>query len=181
MANREALRELQNRLAVRLQAARAEGPSISWLAVEAGAGRYLIPLAQSGEIFPWTPVHAVPYTQPWFWGVANLRGGLLGVVDLAAFLAEAEVLAPAVQARSELALTECSLLALNAGLEVNVALLVDRLVGLRSPESFVSSSAPAESAPAFMGGVYTDAQGEAWQELNLLQLSQTAQFLSISA
>ena len=29
---------------------------------------------------------AVPHTQPWFAGVANLRGGLHGVVDLALFL-----------------------------------------------------------------------------------------------
>ena len=39
MANREALRELQSRLAERLQAARTEARAVSWLAVEcAGAG-----------------------------------------------------------------------------------------------------------------------------------------------
>lgn len=52
MANREALRDLQSRLASRLQAAKAEGLSISWLAVRAGGQDYLLPLAQSGEIFP---------------------------------------------------------------------------------------------------------------------------------
>jgi len=36
MANREALRELQSRLASRLQAARTEGMSVAWLAVRAG-------------------------------------------------------------------------------------------------------------------------------------------------
>ncbi|HZY16355.1 MAG TPA: chemotaxis protein CheW, partial [Ramlibacter sp.] len=34
MANREALRELQSRLASRLQAARTEGVQAGWLAVE---------------------------------------------------------------------------------------------------------------------------------------------------
>lgn len=82
MANREALRELQIRLASRLQAARTEGLSVSsWLAVEAGGSQYLLSLAQSGEIFPWTSIQSVPYTSPWFMGVANLRGGLFGVVD----------------------------------------------------------------------------------------------------
>ena len=38
MANREALRELQSRLATRLQAARTEGVQASWLAVEAAGG-----------------------------------------------------------------------------------------------------------------------------------------------
>ncbi len=41
MANREALRDLQSRLASRLQAAKAEGLSISWLAVRAGGQDYL--------------------------------------------------------------------------------------------------------------------------------------------
>jgi len=181
MANRDALRELQSRLAARLQAAQAEGPSIAWLAVHAGAGRYLMPLAQSGEIFPWSPVQPVPYTRPWFWGVANLRGNLSGVVDLAAFLAEVWPAAPALRPRSELAQADCSLLALNAALDVNVALVVDRLAGLRSPEAFVSSAPPAEDAPGFFGALHTDAQGETWQEIQLLSLSQSAQFLSISA
>src|SRR3954470_22053598 len=86
MANREALRELQSRLASRLQAARTEGVQASWLAVEAAGAKYLFPLAQSGEIFPFANPQPVPYTQPWFMGVANLRGGLYGVVDLSSFV-----------------------------------------------------------------------------------------------
>src|SRR6476661_1398918 len=86
MANREALRELQSRLASRLQAARTEGVPASWLAVESGGRKFLFPLSQSGEIFPYTSAQAVPYTQSWFLGVANLRGGLYGVVDLASFV-----------------------------------------------------------------------------------------------
>ena len=65
MANREALRDLQSRLAGRLQAARSEGVSVAaWLAVQAGEQDYLLPLNQAGEIFPWTGVQPVPYTQP---------------------------------------------------------------------------------------------------------------------
>src|SRR6218665_619292 len=76
MANREALRELQTRLASRLQAARDEATSVSsWLAAESAGSSYLLPLGQSGEIFPWVSVQTVPYTQSWFLGVANLRGG----------------------------------------------------------------------------------------------------------
>src|SRR3569833_1018880 len=73
MANREALRELQARLASRLQAARTEGVQASWLAVESGGSKFLIPLGQSGEIFPFTAAMPVPYTQTWFHGVAGLR------------------------------------------------------------------------------------------------------------
>jgi twitching motility protein PilI len=176
MANREALRELQNRLASRLQAARTEGVQAAWLAVEAAGARYLFPLTQSGEIFPFASAQPVPYTQPWFLGVANLRGGLYGVVDLAAFVGGR---APAI--RSDATRAESRLVALNATLEVNCALLIDRLAGLRNLEAFASSSEPPEGSPDYFGSGYTDATGVFWQEINLQALSQQPQFLSISA
>lgn len=175
MANREALRELQVRLASRLQAARSEGLSVSsWLAVEAAGQFFLLPLGQSGEIFPWTSIQHVPYTHQWFLGVANLRGSLVGVVDLAGLMGLP-------QQRTEQSLNDSSLLSLNAALEVNAALMVDRLAGLRGTEAFVSSEPPAEDAPSFYGTTYIDATGVRWQELNLQILSQHPAFLSISA
>ena len=175
MANRTALRELQSRLASRLQAARNEGVSVAWLAVEAGPGRYLFPLAHAGEIFPWTPVQPVPYTQAWFLGVANLRGGLYGVVDLARFVT------PDTAQRADASQADTSLLALNTTLEVNTALLVDRLAGLRAAEAFASVEPAAADAPAYFGRVMVDAAGTRWQEINLQTLSQHPYFLSISA
>lgn len=176
MANREALRELQSRLATRLQAARSEGVQASWLAVEASGGKYLFPLAQSGEIFPFTSAQAVPYTQHWFLGVANLRGGVYGVVDMASFVA-GQAPAP----RSDASRAESRLVALNAALDVNCALLIDRLAGLRNAEAFTASSEPAAGSPSYFGNAYTDASGAHWQEINLQALSQQPRFLSISA
>jgi twitching motility protein PilI len=176
MANREALRELQSRLASRLQVARSEGVQASWLAVESAGTRYLFPLAQSGEIFPFANAQVVPYTRPWFLGVANLRGGLYGVVDLSGFVKDG---APAM--RSDATRAESRLVALNATLEVNCALLIDRLAGLRNLDAFASSSEPPPGSPAYFGSGYTDAAGVFWQELNLQALSQQPQFLSISA
>jgi twitching motility protein PilI len=176
MANREALRELQSRLASRLQAARSEGVAASWLAVEAAGDKYLFPLSQSGEIFPWSTTQPVPYTQRWFLGVANLRGGLYGVVDLGSFVA-----GRAPGARLESTRAESRLVALNAVLSVNCALLIDRLAGLRGVDGFTASSEPAPDAPSYFGSRYTDANGTQWQEINLQALSQQPQFLSISA
>src|SRR5215216_4601692 len=116
MANREALRELQSRLASRLQAARTEGVQASWLAVESAGARYLFPLSQSGEIFPFANPQSVPYTRAWFLGVANLRGGLYGVVDLGSFVAGAPP-----EQRPEGTRAEARLVALNAMFEVNCA------------------------------------------------------------
>lgn len=175
MANREALRELQSRLAGRLQAARTEqGIAASWLAVEAAGSRYLFPLGQAGEIFPWSVAQPVPYTHDWFLGVANLRGGLYGVVDLASFVAER----PPAQ-RSETGRAESRLVALNTALEINCALVIDRLAGLRGVSAFTSSTERASEAPPYFGNGYTDAQGALWQEIDLHALSQQPRFLSI--
>lgn len=86
MANKEALRELQQRLAERLQTVREHAPARNWLAVEVAGHGFLLPLEQAGEIFPLSATQSVPHSQPWFLGVANLRGQLNGVVDLAVFL-----------------------------------------------------------------------------------------------
>ena len=176
MAKREALRELQARLATRLQAARTEGVQASWLAVESGGNKFLFPLSQSGEIFPFASTLPVPYTQAWFLGVANLRGGLYGVVDLASYVG-----GQAPVQRSDAGRAESRLVALNALLEVNCALLIDRLAGLRNTDAFVSSNDAPEGSPDYFGSGYTDASGAYWQEINLQALSQQPQFLSISA
>lgn len=176
MANREALRELQSRLAGRLQAARTEGVQASWLAVEAAGRKYLFPLAQSGEIFPFAATQPVPYTREWFLGVANLRGGLYGVIDLASFVGGKLPVQ-----RSDAGRAESRLVALNTMLDVNCALLIDRLAGLRGLDAFASSSEAPEGSPDYFGSGYTDASGAYWQEINLQALSQQPQFLSISA
>jgi twitching motility protein PilI len=176
MANREALRDLQARLASRLQAARSEGISVSWLAVRAGGSNLLFPLGQSGEIFPVSSLQPVPYSKPWFRGVLNIRGGLQGVVDVAAFLeADASV------SRSETPAQAPCVVTLNAALELNCALQVDALQGLRGGSDFVSSSPAPSSAPAYFGNQFMDAAGLPWQEINLRVLSQSPSFLSISA
>ncbi len=176
MANRQALRELQTRLAERLQVARTEGVAAAWLAVEAGGQKYLFPLSQSGEIFPWVSAQPVPYTQAWFVGVANLRGGLFGVVDLARF---AKAAAPS--NRTELSQSDARLVALNSALDVNCALLVDRLAGLRKQEAFADFAAKHDNAPEFFGNQYIDHAGERWQEINLQTLARQDHFLTISA
>jgi twitching motility protein PilI len=170
MANKEALRELQGRLAERLAAARTQQRGKSWLAVECGARGFLFPLREAGEIFPFAPVLPVPHTNPWFLGVANLRGHLNGVVDLAAFLGVKAAEAGRDQAR---------LVGFNQTLDINCALLVDRLAGLRSEEQLVAEPDDAGARPAFVGTRYRDAAGRAWQELNLADLAGNEAFLRI--
>lgn len=174
MAKREALRELQSRLAERLQAVGHATDSANWLAVECAGQGLLLPLNQAGEIFALATMAAVPHTHPWFVGVANLRGRLHGVVDLAAFLGLRR------QPLTDMARESCRLVAFNPGLELNCAVLVDRLAGLRSTEQIRAEEPGAAVKPAFAGLSGLDMQGRRWQEIQLQALATDPQFMRIA-
>jgi twitching motility protein PilI len=170
MANKQALRDLQSRLAERLQAARTQARGRSWLAVECGARGFLFPLREAGEIFALAPIVAVPHSQRWFLGVANLRGHLHGVVDLAGFLGVKGTDGGRDQSR---------LVGFNQTLDLNCVLLVDRLLGLRSEEELTSEPEADTTRPTFAGARYRDSSGRSWQELNLGELAGNEAFLKI--
>jgi len=117
----------------------------------------------------------VPHTRPLLAGVVNLRGGVFTVVDLARFLGlrVAGTTAPRETAR---------LVAFNAALGINGALLVDRLEGLRhaadlKPEA-ESKDNPAR--PSFALARWRDVAGKVWQELDLAELARQPQFLAVT-
>ena len=176
MAKRKSLIDLQVRLAERLKAAKTEAAGVSWLALEAGGGRVLLPLVQSGEIFSWVNLQPVPYAKPWFVGVASLRGGLHGVIDLAR-LTGWDTAGRGVQDRVT---SETRLLSLHAAMGVNAVLWVDRLVGLRNPSMFASVAEPPEQAPSWFSRRLTDHEGRTWQELDLMVLAADPAFLAIA-
>lgn len=176
MAKRQSLKELQERLAERLTVARSEAIAATWLATEAGGRRFLLPLVQSGEIFPMAPVQRVPYTKGWFVGVANLRGGLNGVVDLAQLMGLTAGAEP-----GERTTSESRLVSLHNALGLNAVLWIDRLLGLRSPGQFSAIEDRGTDDPAFITRTLVDDQGQRWQEIDLQQLVSEPGFLSIAA
>ena len=181
MATRQALRDLQQRIASLLQQASSEEAlTASWLGVRLGGRRLLLPLQQAGEIYAMTNIYPLPYTKPWFLGVAHLRSHVYSVIDLGAFLpAATAVPQPATASSAERG--KARLIALNEGLGMNIAFRVDALEGLHSRDSFARSEAPPQNATPHQGSVFIDAQGTAWQEVNLLALVQDNQFLDIAA
>ncbi len=170
MANKQALRDLQSRLAERLQAARTEPLARSWLAVECSSRGFLFPLREAGEIFPMAPMVPVPHSHRWFLGVSNLRGHLHGVVDLAGFLGVKSSDAPRDQAR---------LVGFNQALDINCVLLVDRLSGLRSEEDLTRDADDGVARPTFAGARFRDSSERVWQELHLAELAGDESFLRI--
>ena len=169
MASRISLRDYQRDLAARLQGAGSVQVA-SKLGVQAGGQRWLVDLRDAGEVIPVPAVTPVPLTRPWFRGVASIRGNLVSVVDFGAFLGLGAT-APGEQSR---------LLLLNERFRMGCALLVERSLGLRGEEQ-LSARARAEGRAPWLRAEYDDAQGEHWRELDLAQLVQDLEFLSVAA
>jgi twitching motility protein PilI len=170
MAKKEALRELQSRLAERLKNARTQPAGKSWLAVECSARGFLFPLRDAGEIFSIAPMLPVPHTHDWFLGVSNLRGHLHGVVDLASFLGVKS---------AEAGRDHAQLVGFSSSFELNCTLMVDKLAGLRSEAQLKPEADDGAPRPAFVGARYRDEGGRLWQELNLAALATDEAFLKI--
>ncbi len=171
---RSSLIEFQGRLAARLRGAQQNRSESRWLAVVAGAHHLLLPLSQSGEISNWETPTPLPHARDWFVGLLNLRGVLCGVVDLAAFLDGDGV----GEARPRAA-AYSRLVQFSPRLEINCALLVDNLAGLRMPSQLQADAQASTPGPAWLGAPLQDTAGQTWRELNLEVLSQDPRFLQV--
>jgi twitching motility protein PilI len=158
-ARRARLRQYQEQLLERMQAARtSSGARAHQLGVEIGGVRYLLDLVEAGEIVPLPPLAAVPLTQPWYLGLANVRGNLLGVVDLARYL---DPQAPPT--------ASTRLVTFASGLGFPCALLVAKVVGLRHA---------ADMTP--LDARLRDADGQEWTPLSLAALAREDRFLQVA-
>lgn len=163
-ARRTRLRQYQEQLLERMLAARtSSGAHAHQLGIEIGGKRYLLDLLEAGEIVPLPAVAPVPLTQAWYLGLANVRGNLVGVIDLARYL-EQKGAPPAGNPR---------LVTFAAGLGFPCALLVDRVVGLRQ----AADMTPADMTPE--GSSLRDADGREWIPLSLAGLVREERFLQI--
>jgi twitching motility protein PilI len=172
MSKKEAISHFQSRLATRLQSAGKDGDggTANWLAVEIAGAGFVLPLSQSGEIFPWCDPQSIPYAKEWFLGVANLRGALCGVVSLSKYFK----LEPHAQTPSEAAKTvlqDRRLVGFHPSLELNTVVVVDKLIGLKSRDHM---------QPTGVENFYQDDQGTQWREVDLQLLSKNPTFISIA-
>ena len=114
---------------------------------------------------PPPPLSIVPLTRSWFRGLANVRGALYGVVDLAQFHGEAAI-TPSGRAR---------LLLIGARLGIHCALLVSHSLGLRSADDF-EVDVGEEDRP-WVAQRLRDAQGQLWLQVDVTKLLASPQFL----
>jgi twitching motility protein PilI len=162
------LRSFQQELATRLASKTAAQVESSRLGIASAGLRWLIRLADAGEVVAVPPIVPVPLTKPWFLGLANIRGNLHSVIDFPGFLGCAPV-APGNLAR---------LILLSASGTQNVGIVVERVLGLRNLAQFEPAEAGA-AGPAWHEARWRDADAGEWQEIDLLKLARDPAFLQV--
>jgi twitching motility protein PilI len=162
------LRDFSAQLAQRLAEAPAREMQAAQLGVRIGSRSYLVDMTSIGEVVPVSSIARVPWTRPWFRGLANVRGRLVGVYDLPQMAGEEPL-------RDEQGL---QLLLLGETLKVNAALLITRAFGLRSAKD-LDALPEAEAGAAWEGARFRDSGGTTLTELNLARLVADERFTSI--
>lgn len=168
-ARRQRMRDFQSQLAERMQQARTgTRKQTSLLGVQIGSELCLISLREAGEIVAVGTIAEVPLTHPWFLGLANVRGNLLSVVDLAQLRGQAATVIDK-QAR---------IIVFGPSLAFNGAVLVSRVMGLRDVTAMTLQPDEADSATARR---YRDADGVLWRQLDVSALIADPQFLQVGS
>ncbi|MCB5190009.1 chemotaxis protein CheW [Methylobacillus arboreus] len=144
----------------------------SRLGVHVGGERYLVSLHDISEVLPVPEILPVPLTQPWFLGMANVRGNLYAITDLAQFIGSSRQQAPVT--------AESRVLLVHGDFDINAGFLIDSLAGLRNLEEFKLLDMVADVA-AHVAARYEDSQHHKWEALDMAFILKKKEFLQVAA
>lgn len=132
--------------------------------------RYVAPMDEVAEVVPPPACTRIPGVCDWVNGVANVRGRLMAVMDLAQFLGQE--MAPDSTRKRLLVVDEAGLY---------TGMMVDEVLGLQHfpITGRVERWTPGDTrVAAFVRGAYTDG-GDYWPVFSLRQLVQDPHFLEV--
>jgi twitching motility protein PilI len=167
------LHEFQARLLERMSAARdGSGMRDSRLGVMIGDRYCLLDLREAGEIVSTVAITKVPLTRDWYLGLANVRGNLIGVVDLERFLGgELQVQGKASR-----------VIVVSAALSGTSGFMVSRVLGLRHIQEMTLQEMPQQNeddAITDAGKCYVDGDMTPWTEISLAAIVEDQRFLHV--
>lgn len=171
MSNRLNLREFQQGLIDRIQATDTAGARVSTLGVQIAGRNYLVEMEDIAEVLPLPPLTVVPFVKPWFRGVANVRGNLYCVIDMAAYEHRGATASTGPAQASGDTGNRALLVAERHG--INAALLVDCVLGLRDARTWLQSNGVDKQIE------YSDERGTIWRKLDVRGLVGQEEFLQI--
>ena len=126
----------------------------------------MVNLQEISETLPIIDIHRVPLVKPWFLGVANVRGVLYAINDLAQLI--------------ENSFTNISsnarLLLISDSVTNNVAFLVDKLVGLRKLDEMHLGETLSEDNICLKNQTYQDGENRVWHLLDCDKLIRSKDF-----
>ena len=163
------LRDFSTQLAERLKSATSSPNEPMRLAIRIGDAGYLLDMNAAAEIVATPPVTPVPWTRPWFRGLTNVRGRLIGVIDLQHLSGRTPL--PAAQAQQ--------LLVFGDSLRSNGGVLVTRAFGLRNLNDLEPLGPAADGADPWEGARWRDLDGNELAELKLAALVASDAYASI--
>lgn len=168
MAKTSNLREFQESILLKLKEATQQGSvaSTSRLGISSGSKNYLINLNEVKEVLPVPPLQPIPLTKPWFLGIANVRGNLYNISDLAQFMGMPPT-HRSINNRIVLLSTEST---------TQVALVIESLIGLRSVEA-MQLQKNNDMNLAFSKKSYVDDDNNEWFELDIESIVQNQDFI----
>ena len=161
MSKRINLREFQQNLSNRMQDKSRMGGQLSLLGVQIAGQNYLVEMSDISEVLSMPPLVPVPLTKPWLRGVANVRGNLYCVADMAAFMHQGTASGAIVN----------RLLLVAERYAFNAALLVEKVFGLRDTSNWQRDEKQND--------LYFDEQNVAWRKLDVIGLLGQPEFLQI--
>lgn len=163
------LRDFSAQLAARLEAAPGPLAEPARLAVRIGTSSFLLDMNKAGEIVPAPTITPVPWTKPWYLGLANVRGRLVGVIDIMQLSGAGRIAAEDAQ----------QLVVFNEDLKFNVGLLITRAFGLRNTKDLVALGALQDRNRPWEARAFRDADGSRLVEIDLQGLTTFDEFASI--
>ncbi len=168
MARESSLREFQTNILARLEEAKKAGaePPAGYLGVVIGSKSVLVNLQEISETMSIVDIQRVPVVKPWFLGVANVRGVLYAINDLAQLL-ENTLTSVSSNAR---------LLLMSETVVSNVAFVVDKMVGLRKLDEMKLREEAVEETPCLKTQTYQDDENRIWYMLDCDKLIRSKEF-----
>ncbi|EJL91808.1 chemotaxis signal transduction protein [Herbaspirillum sp. CF444] len=164
------LRDFQARLLERMEAARdGSGMRDGRLGVVVGDRHCLLDLREASEIANFMPVTKVPLTKDWYLGLANVRGNLIGVVDLERYLGGEQ------QAWGK----ESRVIVVSTVLSGTSGFMVSRVLGLRHIQEMTLLHGMDDASEISTGKRYLDRNQQEWIEISLAAIIGDARFLQV--
>lgn len=169
MATTNTLRDYQASILARLEEAKQIGSSASsgHLGMVIAGKNVLVNMQEISETLPIAELYPVPLVKSWFLGMANVRGVLYAINDVGQMLNGVKT-----------AMTSNTrILLINDQIASHVALLVEKLMGIRKLENMRKLTSEKSTDFCMKPEMYEDEEGQVWYILDCAKFVHAKEFV----